>query len=157
MKVITKKLDITKWRSFSRKIIQPHIHQILSECLNDPENCWYRGGFGRKIDYNRMLRTGSDYLSAHATVEGVKRAAVYASPLERVGSEPWCRGFDPLYWALSGHSSGENWNPINCLVAYSLSKIDILTSEVILFESEQPLQDSIEAVILLEFDKTHKF
>ena len=86
------------------------------------------------------------------------RAATYASSFQRVGREPWCRGFDPLYWALIGHPAhNSRWNPINCLVIYSASEIDKYHQpDIISFKSENPSPECIEAILFLEFDKSQK-
>lgn len=155
MKIITKTFEIAKWKTCSQSIIQPYIQELLSQTVEHPENCYYRGGFGTIQDFVRLLTTGSDYENATITVNGQVRAAVYASPFERVGREPWCRGLDPLYWALLGHPAhNSRWNPLNCLVAYSASEMDTRPqSDVISFTSEKPSPESIEAILMLEFDK----
>ncbi len=155
MKIVTKHFDILKWKTTTQSIIQPHIQELLRQTVEEPEHCFYRGGFGRIEDYERLIRTGSDYENATITINGQVRAAVYASPFQRVGREPWCRGFDPLYWALSGHSYGSTWNLVNCIVAYHSSKMDSYQrSDIISFKSEKPSHLSIEAILILEFDKS---
>ncbi|MDO8623433.1 MAG: hypothetical protein Q7R52_04245 [archaeon] len=155
MKIETKKFDILKWNT-CLPTIQQHIQKLLSQTVDNPENFFYRGGFGQREDFDRLLKTGSDYESATVTIHNTARAAVYASSFERVGNEPWCRGLDPLYWALIGHPKNTRWNLINCIVAYSLSQMDIYAPDVLLFKSEKPSPESIEAVLILEFDKNKK-
>lgn len=153
MKIEIKKFEIKKWKSYDQEIIQPYIQDLLGQVIKDPKNCFYRGGFGRIQDYKRLIKTGSDYENAIVKTKSGIRAAVYASQINKVGKEPWCRGFDPLYWALIGHKK-KKWNPINCIVAYSLDKVDILqNSNILLFRSAKPSTNSIEAIILLEFNK----
>lgn len=170
--------DLRKWASYERGTIQPYVHSIISEILAgvglSPDEALYRGGFGRKEDLERLLKTGSDYESFRIDVEGKKAAALYAVPIGRVGSEPWCRGLDPLYWALKGHSAkaGENdwkraflkycplvpdffskngrWNPLNALIAYRRSELICLPgSDVAAFRNAEPSPDALAAVIML--------
>ena len=85
----------------------------------------------------------------------VKAAALYAVPLDKIGIEPWCRGLDPLYWALRAHPSDRGWNPINVLVAYRRDHmIEITGSDAVAFRSIEPSIDAVAAIIT--FNLLHK-
>jgi len=158
MIIVHKQFDIDKWNSCKQEIIRSHISEILKSVLSNPENFYYRGGFGREKDYLRLLKTGSDYGRATIKTPEGNRAAACASPYEKVGEEPWCRGLDPLYWALRGHGfeNINGWNTINCLVAYPLGRVHLIEGDIIAFDSERPNPKSIEAIIHLDFDKSSR-
>lgn len=167
--------DLRKWASYDQGIIQPYIHEIIKDTLKEvnlePDKALYRGGFGQKEDLERLLRTGSDYETFSVNLpDSQKAAGIYAVPLEYVGSEPWCRGLDPLFWALKGHLIQTNkstfqkywsaisglfnkegrWNPLNTLVAYRKSEmVTIPISDIIAFKNLQPTPDAVAAVINL--------
>lgn len=149
--------DIDLWSSCSSGIYE-HIHELIASVISEPNSFFYRGGFGRREDYKRLLRTGSDYEDATVVLDyGIRRSAVYATSFERVGKEPWCRGLDPLFWALLGHrGKDENWNPVNALVVYSPEYVQPITGEIVAFSQEKPTSDSIERILLLDFDKRKK-
>lgn len=42
MKIEHRKFNIGIWGLCSQKIIQPHIHELLYDVLDDPKNCYYR-------------------------------------------------------------------------------------------------------------------
>lgn len=162
-------LDISKWMSYKRENIQPHIQEIVSNILAKqgvkPEDAIYRGGFGMKEDYERLLATGSDYEDCHCVLQidgkEQKVAATYASPFGRLGYKPWVRGFDPLYWALRGHGckEQEGFNPVNVIVMFRKENTIPLGcesfefSDLFAFKSITPSVDNIAAIAVLEFDK----
>ncbi|HIH23683.1 TPA: hypothetical protein HA251_01475 [Candidatus Woesearchaeota archaeon] len=155
MRIVDVPFDLQKWSSCETSIVQPYTHGLIRQTLATQGVCSendviYRGGFGRLDDFDRLVATGTDYDSA-IVADGDWRGhhAVYASPLERVAQEPWCRGFDPLYWALKGHRHGTAYNPVNAIVAYRMDAMVHIGSDIYAFKNRVPTTDAIATILLL--------
>jgi len=143
--------DLEKLRSYDRNIIQPYAQNTIRKSLKkhriNPKDCVFRGGFGRTEDIQRLKDTGSDYEKFLARIQKTEGAAIYASLFEYLGTEPWIRGLDPLYWALKGHN-GVEFNPVNVLAAFWKNNLIIPDcSDIYIFKSITPSKDNLAALI----------
>ena len=83
-----------------------------------------------------------------------KTACIYAGSGYFLGKEPWCRGLDPLYWALKGHPDENGWNPISALIAYRRDAMRVVSPDIAAFLNGEPSTEAVAAVIT--FDLKHK-
>lgn len=149
--------DISKWAPRDQSIIQPYTHSLIQSVLLDDsldiEDFIYRGGFGRVEDFELLKCTGTDYTNAKLTIDEENYSAFYGSSIDQVAKAPWCRGLDPLYWALRGHghSNKGGWNTVNAIIVYDPKFIEIVPgSDTCYFKDKTPTPKAISAIIELD-------
>lgn len=148
----TVEFDLRKWLTYNQNVVQPYVHALLQKIISplSLDQILWRGGFGRIEDVQRVLHTGSDYEN-QLLINDIP--GVYAVPTGRVGREPWCRGLDPLYWALRGrgHGADDGWNIVNVLVGYHRDEMkEYPMSDLVTFKKGEPTTEAVATVITLD-------
>lgn len=80
---------------------------------------------------------------------------IYCVPFGRIGTESFCRGLDPIYWALRGHRKNKAYNIINALILYNIKYLKQVGADVYKFKNGPDI-NAIAAVMELKFDRHKK-